>query len=93
MAEQPRKLSEEWTVLSFSALQTSYRGRGSYRRPIVGGTLEFPGHLIASLLVAQWLEHCLVAQVQFLACLVQKEDVSGTNFGERLIKKINLNWL
>jgi hypothetical protein len=36
-----------------------------YRRAIVGGTLEFPGQLIASLLVAQWSEHwctSLVAQ-------------------------------
>jgi hypothetical protein len=28
---------------------------GSYRRAIVGGTLEFPGQLIALLLVALWL--------------------------------------
>jgi hypothetical protein len=37
----------------------------SYRRAMVGGTPEFPGHLIASLLVAQWSERwrtSLVAQ-------------------------------
>ena len=39
---------------------------GSYRRAIVGGTPEFPGQLIALLLVAHWLERwcaSLAAQV------------------------------
>ena len=38
----------------------------SYRRAMVGGTLEFPGQPIASLLVAQWIGRLctsLVAQV------------------------------
>ena len=30
-------------------------GSVSYKREIVGGTTEFPAHLIASLLVVQWL--------------------------------------
>ena len=42
---------------------------GRYRKAIVGGTLEFPGQLIALLLVAQWLQRrraSLVAHVQLL---------------------------
>ena len=52
----------------------------SYRRAMVGGTPEFPGQLIASLLVAQWLGRwctSLVAQVRFLACLVQSQLLQG----------------
>ena len=52
----------------------------SYRRAMVGGTLEFPGQLIASLLVAQWLGRwctSLVAQVRFLACIVKSQLLQG----------------
>jgi hypothetical protein len=52
----------------------------TYRRAIVGGTPEFPGQLIASLLVAQWLGHwCtrLVANVRFLVCVVQSQLLQG----------------
>ena len=46
----------------------------SYGTAIVGGTLEFPGQLIASLLSPEWLKQwcaSLPAWVQFMACLVQ----------------------
>ena len=46
----------------------------------VGGIPEFPGQLIASLLVAQWLGcwcTSLVAQVRFLACPVQRQLLQG----------------
>ena len=53
---------------------------GSYRRAIDGGTLEFPGQVIALLLVARWLEcwcASLAAVVRFLACPVQRQLLQG----------------
>ena len=46
----------------------------------VGGTLEFPGQLIALLLVAHWLERwcaSLATQVQMLACPIQRQLLQG----------------
>ena len=66
--------SMEQSKLSFAV--NSAPISGGYRRAIVGGTSEFLGQLLALLLVAQWLEcwcASLVAQVSFLACLVQSQ--------------------
>ena len=52
----------------------------SYRRAMVGVSPEFPGQLIASLLVAQCLVRwctSLVVQVRSLACLVKSHLLQG----------------
>ena len=52
-------------IKSYRRARISYRKTivliGSYKRVIVGGTPEFLGHLVSSLLVAQWLERWRVA--------------------------------
>ena len=71
----------------------------SYRRAMVGGTPEFPGQLIASLLVAQWLGRwctSLVAQVRFLG-YPQKDaaatlHVFGVLLAQTLCKACNPNF-
>ena len=61
-------------------LLAGFLARDLNGRAIVGGTPEFPGQLIALLLVAHWLERwcaSLAAQVQFLACPVQRQLLQG----------------
>jgi hypothetical protein len=44
------------------------------KKAIIGGTLEFRGHLVALHLLAQWVERLcgsVVAHLYFLACFVQ----------------------
>jgi hypothetical protein len=52
----------------------------SYRRAIAGGTLEFPGQLIASLLVAQWSE-------RWCASLVAQGLIPGMSRSESAITR------
>jgi hypothetical protein len=52
----------------------------SYRRAMVGGTPEFPGQLIASLLVAQW-------SVRWSTSLVAQGSIPGMSCSESAIKR------
>ena len=68
----------------------------SYRRAIFGGTPEFLGQLIASLLVAQWLERwctSLVAQVRFLACLFRVSYYKGKPDHAAAIYSVFVNYI